>query len=207
MKTSINFMLILFLLIAFGISCDEKENPEQEENETFIDPRDGQEYPLVNIGIHTWTAVNLNYKGPSGDLGWVYRDDNSYEEKYGRMYNWDMTSQVCPDGWKLPTKEQYTYLINQIGNAEGVVIDEKFNLIAGGLRQNNQGQYDDKTEYQTIDNEGFFWSASEDFNSMVDNNGNHISSFLLYYNAAENNIGLFGLNKEHGFSVRCVKDN
>jgi hypothetical protein len=44
-----------------------------------------------------------------------------------------MTSQVYPDGWKLPNKKQYTYLINQIANAEGDVINVKLNFIAGGL--------------------------------------------------------------------------
>ncbi|NNF32848.1 MAG: hypothetical protein HKN68_01990 [Saprospiraceae bacterium] len=200
MKDLINRLILLYCIVVFT-SCGGDEPVSSEMS--YTDVRDGQVYRTIEMNGLTWMIDNMNYS--DNDLGWVYRDDISYESPYGRMYDWWMTPQVCPEGWRLPTKEEYEALSEVIADGDMSLKSDEFNLLAGGLRQNNQGQYDNKTEYQSIDSEGFFWTSTEFKQGIVDMNGEEISAFLLYYNETENRIGVFALNKEHGFSVRCVQ--
>jgi uncharacterized protein (TIGR02145 family) len=73
------------------------------ENGTFIDERDGEEYSWVRINGISWMAENVRFDGCDG-----YNDplNTLY---YGRL------SCDCPEGWVLPTKDNYNQLINYLG--------------------------------------------------------------------------------------------
>ncbi len=108
---------------------------------SFIDIRDGNEYPYQVYGTQTWMAKNLAFlpevsiaDQESDSLKHYYVYDNESHDilkakkesnygLYGVLYNWPAASDACPAGWHLPSDEEWTvftdYLINKGYGFEG----------------------------------------------------------------------------------------
>lgn len=55
---------------------------------------------------------NLNYNTP---LSYCYLDEPLFCEKYGRLYHFDVLTDVCPEGWQLPSRKDVDSLFRAIG--------------------------------------------------------------------------------------------
>jgi len=101
-------------------------------NVEFYECKDagGKNYPIVQIGEQWWMAENLAYD--SGDGCWVYNNDESNVETYGRLYSLDTASSVCPVGWHLPTDEEWKKLEMTLGMEQSIADTP-------GLRGSNEG--------------------------------------------------------------------
>jgi uncharacterized protein (TIGR02145 family) len=111
--------------------------------DSFTDPRDGQEYKTVCIGKQVWMAENLratkyNDNTPiatgHNDTQWVGLTTGAYAiyphgsisglnsdaevlNTYGALYNWfavDAEQGLCPTGWRVPTDADWTELVNYV---------------------------------------------------------------------------------------------
>ncbi|MDR3001882.1 MAG: hypothetical protein LBU89_11535 [Fibromonadaceae bacterium] len=80
------------------------------------DPLNPKVYKTVVIGEQTWMATNLNYDTPDSKC---FYNNPIYCEKYGRFYNWKTAMTVCPDGWHLPSDEEWAALENFVGSNSG----------------------------------------------------------------------------------------
>ena len=97
------------------------------EKQVFTDLRDNKEYKIIEIGEQIWMAENLNYSGNDNELGKCYRGRAPYPDyevielcdKYGRLYDWETAMKVCPDGWHLPSHEEWEKLGNEVGENAG----------------------------------------------------------------------------------------
>jgi uncharacterized protein (TIGR02145 family) len=89
------------------------EQPINDDPASFIDPRDGKKYRAVKIGGKRWMAQNLNYD--TSNASWCYMKKSSFCDKYGRLYDWNTAKAVCPDGWRLPTSQEW----ESLGKAAG----------------------------------------------------------------------------------------
>lgn len=73
-----------------------------QSQEIFIDERDNQGYKVVEIGNLLWFAENLNYKTIDSEC---YNSDSTNCEKYGRLYSYYESENVCPVEWRLPNRK------------------------------------------------------------------------------------------------------
>lgn len=93
------------------------------ESSSFIDLRDGREYSTVKIGEDWWMAENFRYETDNGSI--YYNELDSLGLVYGRLYTLDAARDSAPEGWHLPTDEDWINLElflginNDVINTEG----------------------------------------------------------------------------------------
>lgn len=155
---------------------------QDDKHGTFTDPRDGQSYKVVKIGEQVWMAENLNYTQGiphitdkaqwdkldrnNTDAAWCYYENKTENgDKYGALYTYAAALQVAPEGWHLPTKEEFEALLKQFGGAgenaykaltEGGNSD--FNVRYAGWRNVNGA-------FHWMGSTTSFWSATWDDNT------------------------------------------
>lgn len=112
---------------------------------TIVDPRDGQEYGIVEIGNLEWFARNLNWAG----AGEGYGKTEAGAFVFGRLYTWnDATGGesatglgngvqgICPEGWSIPTAEDWVDLAMAVNGGQEVEFKDDWKGIAGKLMAN-----------------------------------------------------------------------
>lgn len=178
----------------------------------LIDTRDGKVYKTIQIGRQTWMVENLNYETENS---YCYDDDLANCEKYGRLYTWEAALNACPEGWHLPTKEEFETLISNVGGEE----------TAGKMLKSTTGWLDVEDEFgQALDGNGIdkygfsalpaghrgsffdlagkgagFWSATEDDEDEGD-------AYYLAVGSNRERADLIGYDREVAKSVRCLRD-
>jgi len=182
---------------------------------------DGNSYNTVKIGNKIWMAENLNYT--TGYGSWCYDDKESNCNTYGRLYNWETAKKVCPDGWHLPTDEEWKELEMYLGMSQADVDNQGWrginegsklagnkNLWQDGILENDAefgtsgftalpgGLRYHYSSFRVIGNKGELWSATE-----YNTDRAWYRSLRCYYSS----VYRFYYYKECGFSVRCVRDD
>ena len=174
---------------------------------------DGQIYHTVRIGDQIWFADNLNYADSLSSLelkgnSWCYNDDDEYCKKYGRLYNWTAATTVCPEGWHLPSKDEWEILFSAVGGqaSAGMMLRSVtgdwngnkgldafgFSALPAGYRN----YYDGDRGYGNEDLDAFFWSSSE--------NGSDGAFYVWLYGSSD--VRLDNQNKLQGYSIRCLQN-
>ncbi len=184
-----------------GNSAEEQVNITvmSHEFDSFIDTRDGKEYKTVKIGNQWWMAENLQYPNINrGDF------DSSYLKIFGLVYSYEGACNSCPDGWHLPTTEEWRELIDFLGGdsiAGGKMKSEKhwrtpnkgadnesgFSALPGGA------YFTPNPTFGYIGLSAFFWSQSN-FIELT-----HDDRAILIKPSKKTSFHAF-------YSVRCIKD-
>lgn len=166
-------------------------NPSAEYS-AFTDLRDRQKYRMVKIGSLIWMAQNLNF---ATDNSSCYDNDDAYCATYGRLYTWDAAMNACPEGWRLPSDNDWSNLSHAVGGRD---------LAGENLKSKIWDGTDDfgfsaiPAEMMDDSNIAHWWSASEhedmpDWRPCLGLSSNH------------NDLFQTGFKKDKGASVRCVK--
>lgn len=186
------------------------------------------------IGKQIWIQENLRVtKYRNGDAienvtdnmewstlstgAWCYYDnDAQYNEPYGKLYNGyaiNDTRMICPEGWHVPTDDDWNSLEDLFSGGElkeagtthwvnpnvGATNSSGFTALPGGLRYGSNGAF----LFNGIGTMGFYgywWTASDsDFEDIWIRN--------LEYNL-EGSISSSSSEgfTQYGFSCRCIKD-
>jgi uncharacterized protein (TIGR02145 family) len=187
---------------------------------------DGNTYETVTIGEQTWLKQNLRSlhyaDGSLIDSVWVYDNNESNAETWGRLYNWEAVMHgaspsngnpsgvqgVCPDGWHLPSKAEFQQLMEFVGIGGSAWKLKETNA----AYWNNPGQNTNESgfsargaglrdyifyNYTSLKETTNFWSTTE----QDDNRAGNMRIYDQQGNAVIHND-----QKLTGFSVRCVKD-
>jgi len=169
----------------------------QKEN-TFIDPRDEKIYKTIKIGDQLFMAENLAYKPSTGNY-WAYRNIQSNVEKYGYLYDWETANKVAPNGWHLPSFEEWEtlhkFLADDNKKVFAAVIEDGnsgFKALLGGYRDNNG-------KFVHTGTSTHFWSSTECAGFLV-------WAFRCGGGANSKSAGLGADYSSCGNSVRLIQD-
>lgn len=146
----------------------------------WTDSRDGQTYRFVEVNGLEWMAENFNYLANDTEYGrsWYYGQsarafiedghaiDTEEDRKfYGRLYNYYAAVESAPEGWRLPTVEEFDELENYFGgqmySTEKLRLDGEvgtdFNY--GGTISYSNGNTGSRDYYGGMDKQGIFMTS------------------------------------------------
>ncbi len=188
-------------VIAIGGSINDMSGWEKG-TEQITDERDGATYHVREYGNLKWFTQNLRYAGDTANsdpslrdtLGIAYGNTDAVGVVFGRLYSWnDATGGesgsglgggpqgACPDGWSIPTKEDW----------------EDLALAVSGESMDFWDNWDGLGESMSapiILNDGILWPYSPD-NSHTNTygwNGSPFGNSKDFY-AVYENISIYGM--------------
>lgn len=165
-----------------------KVEPPVIQGDSLIDTRDGNVYKLTMVGSTMWMATNINYETSVGSSCYDVTDCSK-----GALYDFSALSEVCPSGWRLPTRDEF----------DAASQDPDFPWSFGGRMKSNSYAYQG--------NMGFYWLATSakfaegDVENCYDDN----CAMIFVKKSPDYGEGEFLFqkdSKDKGFSVRCVKN-
>ena len=155
-------MRLIWPLIFLSVFFFSSESASKNEQEKLKDT-DGNIYKFVKIGEQVWMAENLRVtKDREGNSiqSYCFDDNESNCAELGRLYTWEVALKVSPEGWHLPSNEEWTALIDFLGQGtEGVKKLLKGN--ASGFEALLAGAADFRGNYLYLDDYAIFWSSTE----------------------------------------------
>jgi uncharacterized protein (TIGR02145 family) len=202
-----------------------------------INDVDGNTYQTIEIGTQTWMAENLKTTKFSDGTQipiatvtqwryvqspaycWYVDDGEKYKNTYGALYNWQAvnTGKLCPDGWHLPTDNEWEILTTYLGG--GSIADRKLRETGSTHWVNNSSEANNNSGFTALPG-GFqivtdgipqwqfvylgydacFWSSTPQAGSIPLILGRS-------FHWQTENFGMTRFLPEWGCSVRCIKDS
>lgn len=232
------FRLLIFLAIAFS-SCKEETKEEVIIERGTVTDIDGNVYNTVKIGDQWWMAENLKVSR-FNDGTVIHVIDNANNEEWettdlpsysiinsgssGYLYNGAVArslKNVAPEGWHIPTDEEWRKMESYIGmissevNATGFRGEDEASLLAsknstgwpagGVLFGTDEFGFNAKPGgCRIVDgrinifNTTAFWWAKD---TLTNGKG-----WYRYIDLNESRIFRQTIYNEYGMSIRCVKD-
>ncbi len=185
----------------------------------FKDSRDGKYYKYAYIGNTRWMAENLNYGNDSlGKCSW---DDDENCSENGRYYTYEESRTACPDGWRLPTENDFSELIENVGGSANAAVYLRSTEWKGDLPGINAYGFSAKPTGsfhwgKTTDNFGRvepqLGFSSESFDMWLGSmNGMYMVTILDWSNSSYNVMGALtfnidGVNESPLIPVRCIME-
>lgn len=195
---------------------------------------DGNQYKTVIIGGQEWMSENLRVaRYNNGDIipyvindapdKWyfwntpgygIYNNNLALDVVFGKFYNGFTIADsrnVCPIGWKVPSSDEWTSLINLLGGQ---------NLAGGKLKSSDADKWRQPNVGATnLSGFNAFAGGICFYNGNYINSGDQASFWTssLFFAGDFEMIGLLATdekvirsipseNKKHGLNIRCIKN-
>ena len=242
MRAFLNSLLLMSAVVV-GVSftgCQEEETPVRVIETSTVTDVDGNVYKTVKIGNQWWMAENLKatrfndgsaldfYTENDTDSLWANALNPSYtffaDSILGKLYNFQVVESlknIAPEGWHVPTDEDWKILEREIGMSIGESnalgwrgTNEANKLVRKYSRGWPEGAalfgtdefgfnakpggcrvFNGQTNFQG--NVAFWWTSST--------NGNE--AWYRYIDANQTRIFRQHTYKGYGMSIRCVKNS
>jgi uncharacterized protein (TIGR02145 family) len=194
---------------------------------TLNDPRDGNIYKTIKIDGSWWMSENLRF-GKLIPNSWEQTDNDTVEryrftdwktcDSIGGVYTWfeamnyevDNPKGICPDGWHIPSNEEWRKLYKAFPMSYAHKYFGKNGLSGLNLDVGNSGYYCEELFHER-ENDGGFWTTSYVLSPIVYNVCRIIFSKekQVYFNGEYwENYRTITANMCVGLnSVRCKRDN
>jgi len=207
---------------------------------------DGNVYETIKIGDQVWMAENLkvshyrngdpipnltssvNWKNTRSGALCFYKNSDKGGNMFGALYNWyavEDSRNIAPDGWHIPTDDEWTQLEMYLGMSQAEADESQFrgtnegSKLAGNDSLWFDGALKDEKEFGasgfTVLPGGYRLSETGEFGGIAGSGSFWTSSYfdrlwesayyrLIFYNDARSRGEANDMKM--GLSVRCVKD-
>lgn len=228
-----NILYVMVIMISFmTISCEEKQRALPSPKHCWNQPTiiyQGKTYNTVAIDRYCWLVENLDVGSfiPSSESmtnngvieKYCYDNDTANCSIYGGLYTWDEimnytkedgTQGICPDGWHIPTYQEWEYLSIYLGydfwageylkdNESGLWLasDYSGNNTTGFTALPGGTLFSDSITFNNMKETAYFWTSSAIDSDFAWNR-------ILGYASTE--LKKFATSKNNARSVRCIKD-
>jgi len=200
-------------------------SPDDDCGITSILDADGNLYDVVTIGGRCWMVQNMSkHSGiaeKTADTAWAgsfapswcnYDNSALNGAAYGKLYNWYAIEggAICPDGWHVPTKEEWDALIAFLGG----------NAVAGGKMKSTSALWDppntgadNSSGFDALPGGyrahlGVFFDIKKTtvFWTSTTNPGDTTTAYTVTLSTNSAFASVAFSDKNSGYSCRCVKD-
>jgi len=183
----------------------------------WTDPIDGQNYRFVEVNGVEWMAENYNGAINPGFGSWYYghaergiivdgyaletEEDRKY---YGRLYTRTTAYENVPEGWRLPSSEEFDEMVKEFGGytyagaklLPGGESGLGFNS-GGTLIINNPYDQAFRNTFGGLEDFGAFWTSDSSDNGLIRG---------FYADSKSNDVGLSIYKNSYALSVRYIRD-
>jgi uncharacterized protein (TIGR02145 family) len=161
--------LLLVCLLCCGVAAtltacsSDDDTPAKipaEQKGIFTDPRDGLQYGYVTYAGLDWMTENYRYDINDDVNSSVYLDadesgitsEANYSsarnlQRYGRLYTLAGAKAACPDGWRLPSDEDWQRLETALGMSAGDAATDGWR---GNIASSMLSVYDDHSDLNLL---------------------------------------------------------
>ncbi len=173
---------------------------------SFTDPRDGAVYKTTQINGKTWLAENMRYAGPEVTCHANTARDPDFIKNYGCLYTWADAQKACPSGWNLPSKEDFSAIMDLVG---GENLNLKGISTLTDLRSEKWLNGKNTSGFGMLPAGEFFSDAFGSFTSYAHfwshDSAGAANAYYLFMSAET--ITIRSILKSYGYSVRCIMES
>lgn len=209
------------LIVLVGILCgfvgfSQRTTSNEVVFGTLRDARNGKMYKTITVRDKVWMAENLNYQ-IENMIAFAPNGDEANVAELGYLYRYGInTPEVCPEGWRLPTKEEFEMLISVLAvppltttttvsktsttttpkTKVDLLNEDGFGIKFAGINgAGTQGGY----FYDDFGTQAWFWTST----SVNVNQYPHFSA--IKFDKSTGNYEYMTLRADNALSVRCIK--
>ncbi len=154
-------------------------------------------YGTIRIGDQWWMSKNLSVDYPKFYGNVPYNWDGSIVLRFGYLYGPPLMYAACPDGWKIPSRDDWNVLFDNFDETE--IYDQ---LILGGNSGFNAalGGRNTDISFSHINQYGYYWSSTELSGTSA------LSQWYITFDQRQGKMVQGYGPKSYWYSLRCIKE-